>query len=127
MRIKGILFEHGKDNYELWQGFQLTEEELDAIMNILEKHQKEGRSVSGDGRKVAKSIIDGYITKKQAKEFYTNLREICFENKNTSNQGIMCETHIADLMGISEERANAFCTAMIKYGITERQGGKIVV
>ena len=34
---------------------------------------------------------------------------------------------IADHMKIRIEKANAFCNAMIKYGITERANGMIVV
>lgn len=46
-RIAGILFQHGIDDYDLWEGFALTEEEENAIMAILEKHDTEGCSVRG--------------------------------------------------------------------------------
>lgn len=127
MIIKGILFEHGKDNYEMWQGFCLTEKEQSAIMDILNKHQKEGGSVSGNGKQIAKSIVDGYITKKQAKEFYHDLCVTAYGDSGKRCQGVMNVEHIADIMGIEVNKAESFCSAMITYGITERQGGGIVV
>lgn len=45
--IAGILFQHGTDDYDLWEGFDLTEAEENAIMKILEKHDTEGCSVRG--------------------------------------------------------------------------------
>ena len=46
-RIAGILFQHGTDDYDLWEGFDLTEAEANAIMEILAKHDTEGCSVRG--------------------------------------------------------------------------------
>lgn len=46
-RIAGILFQHGTDDYALWEGLHLTEDEENAIMAILEKHDTEGCSVRG--------------------------------------------------------------------------------
>ena len=46
-RIAGILFQHGTDDYDLWEGFALTEAEENAIMEILSKHDTEGCSVRG--------------------------------------------------------------------------------
>jgi hypothetical protein len=46
-RIAGILFQHGEDDYDLWEEFNLTEEEEGVIMAILEKHVTEGCSVRG--------------------------------------------------------------------------------
>lgn len=67
------------------------------------------------------------ITKSMAKEFYRDLCGTAYGNANKTCQGIMSVALIAELMKISMELANEFCTAMIKYGITERQGGGIVV
>ena len=47
IRIASILFQHGTDDYDLWEGFSLTEEEENAIMEILDKHDTEGCSVRG--------------------------------------------------------------------------------
>lgn len=47
VRIAGILFQHGDDDYALWEGFNLTEEEEEAIWAILSKHDTEGCSVRG--------------------------------------------------------------------------------
>lgn len=67
------------------------------------------------------------ITKTQAQEFYRDLCGTVYGNANKNSQGIMSVGLIADHMRISIEKANAFCNAMIKYGVTERQGGKVVV
>lgn len=47
IRISGILFQHGDDDYALWEGFNLTEAEENAIWEILSKHDTEGCSVRG--------------------------------------------------------------------------------
>lgn len=47
IRIAGILWQHGDDDYALWEGFSLTEEEEEIIANILFKHDTEGSSVRG--------------------------------------------------------------------------------
>ena len=47
VRIVGVLFQHGDDDYDLWEGFNLTEEEEEAIWAILSKHDTEGCSVRG--------------------------------------------------------------------------------
>lgn len=47
VRIAGILWQHGDDNYTLWEGFSLTKEEEETITNILFKHDTEGCSVCG--------------------------------------------------------------------------------
>ena len=47
VRIAGVLFRHGDDDYALWEGFNLTEEEEEIIANILFKHDTEGCSVRG--------------------------------------------------------------------------------
>ena len=67
------------------------------------------------------------ITKENAKEFYRDLCGTVYGNANKNCHGIMSVGLIADRMKISIEKANMFCNAMIKYGITERQGGMIVV
>ena len=67
------------------------------------------------------------ITKPQAEEFYRDLCGTVYGDSSKNSQGIMSVGLIADHMRISIERANAFCNAMIRYGVTERQGGKVVV
>ena len=42
IRIAGILWQHGDNNYALWEGFNLTEEEEEIITNILSRHDTEG-------------------------------------------------------------------------------------
>lgn len=67
------------------------------------------------------------ITKGNAEEFYRDLCETVYGNSNKVSQGVMSIELIANRMKISIENANRFCEAMIKYRITERQGGGIVV
>lgn len=47
IRIAGILWQHGDNDYALWEGFNLTEEEEEIIANILFRHDTEGCSVYG--------------------------------------------------------------------------------
>lgn len=56
IRISGIIFEHGKDNYGLWEGFSLTEEEESEIWKILMRHDTEGCSVRGTRKEIAEEI-----------------------------------------------------------------------
>lgn len=67
------------------------------------------------------------ITKPQAEEFYRDLCVTVYGDSAKNSQGVMSIALIADHMKISIEKANAFCNAMIKYGITERQNGMVVV
>lgn len=67
------------------------------------------------------------ITKEQAQGFYNDLIGTVYGDSTKVCGGVMPVELIADRMGISFEKANDFCNAMIKYGITERQGGMIVV
>ena len=67
------------------------------------------------------------ITKPQATEFYRDLCGTVYGNANKNSQGIMNIPMIAHHMSISIDRAEEFCNAMIKFGITEKQGGMIVV
>lgn len=67
------------------------------------------------------------ITKENAKEFYRDLCGTVYGNANKNCHGIMSVGLIADHMRISIEKANDFCNAMVKYGITEKTNGMIVV
>ena len=52
--ITGIIFEHGKDDYGLWQGFVLSEEDENAIWKILQKYDTQGCSVRGKQKEIKK-------------------------------------------------------------------------
>ena len=82
-------------------------------------------------RKVTKVIIavlrENKITESQAKAFYRNLCGTVYGNSNKNCCGIMPVSLVADHMNISFEKANQFCDAMIKYGITERADGMIII
>ena len=54
--IAGILFQHSNDDYALWEGLNLTEEEENAIWEILSKHDTEGCSVCGSYNQI---IVEG--------------------------------------------------------------------
>ncbi len=55
-RISGIIIEHGKDDFGYWEGFYLTEEEENAIWDILRKHDTEGYSIRGTQKEIAEEI-----------------------------------------------------------------------
>lgn len=55
-RISGIIFEHGNDDFGLWEGFNLSEEDENAIWNILSKYDTEGCSVRGTRKEIAEEI-----------------------------------------------------------------------
>lgn len=55
-KISGIIFEHGKDDFGIWEGFCLTEEEEKSICEILTKHDTEGWSVRGTRNEITEEI-----------------------------------------------------------------------
>lgn len=72
-------------------------------------------------------IPETEITREQATAFYNDLCSTVYGDSNKVCGGVMSVELIANRMGISFEKANDFCDAMIKYRITEKQGGMIVV
>lgn len=55
-RIVGIVMEHGDNDFGYWEGFYLTEDEENAIWNILNKHDIEGCSLRGTRKEIAEEI-----------------------------------------------------------------------
>lgn len=47
IKTAGILWQHGDNDYVLWEGFNLTEEEENIIWEVLSRHDTEGYSVRG--------------------------------------------------------------------------------
>lgn len=47
MKICAIIFQHGKNDHELWSGFSLSKEDENKIMDILEKYNTDGCSARG--------------------------------------------------------------------------------
>lgn len=58
IKISGIIFEHGKDDFGLWEGFYLTEEDENIIWNILKKYDTEGCSIRGTKKEIAEELGD---------------------------------------------------------------------
>ena len=56
--ICGIIFQHGADDYGLWEGVYLTEEEERIISEILARHDTEGCSIRGTRKEIAKEIME---------------------------------------------------------------------
>lgn len=56
IRISGIIFEHGTNDYGFWGGFSLTEDEENQIMEILMNHDTEGCSIRGTRKEIAEEI-----------------------------------------------------------------------
>ena len=54
--ISGIIFQHGNDDYGLWEGFHLSKEDEDAIQKILMKYDTEGYSVRGTRKQIEKEM-----------------------------------------------------------------------
>ena len=77
-RISGIVFEHGKDDYGLWEGFDLSPEDESAIWQILEKYNDRGCSVRG----TRKDIADEINGTDQWKEGYAQALKDFSENVN---------------------------------------------
>lgn len=71
--------------------------------------------------------MNNAITKGMAAEFYRDLCGTVYGDANKNLQGIMSVELIAYHMKTSVERAAELCNAMIKYGITERSNGMIIV
>ena len=82
-------------------------------------------------RKVGKilkaTLKEGKITKQQAKNFYKDLCGTVYGNENQNCCGIMPVALIADHMNVSIEKANLYCNAMVRHGITGRANGMIIV
>lgn len=57
--IHGIIFEHGDDDYGLWEGFNLSKEDADTIQQILSKYDTEGCSVRGTRKEIATEMGEG--------------------------------------------------------------------
>ena len=55
-RIVGIVIEHGSNDFGYWEGFNLTEDEENQIMEILMKHDTEGCSIRGTRKEIAEEI-----------------------------------------------------------------------
>lgn len=68
------------------------------------------------------------ITAEQAREFWRDFMGTVWRDPECKiTHGIMSPYLVADHMGITEEKAEAFLWACVEYGITERQGGAFVV
>ena len=46
--IKAIVFEHGKNDFEIWSNFSLSDTDEKAIFEILKNYETMGESVRGD-------------------------------------------------------------------------------
>ncbi len=55
-RISGIIFKHGVDDYDLWEGFVFSEEDEKAIWKILMKYETEGGSVRGTRKEIKEEM-----------------------------------------------------------------------
>ena len=56
VRIIGIMSEYDDGTVGYWDGFYLTEEEQNAILDILSKHDTEGYSVRGNLEEIRNEI-----------------------------------------------------------------------
>ena len=56
IKITGIIIKHGKNDYGLWEGFNLSEEDQNTIQQILMKYDTEGYSVRGTREEIAREM-----------------------------------------------------------------------
>ena len=54
--INRIIFKHGEDDFELWEGFSLSAEEKRQITEILSRHETSGCSVRGSKTDILEEI-----------------------------------------------------------------------
>ena len=54
--INRIIFKHGEDDFELWEGFSLSAEEKRQITEILSRHETGGCSVRGSKTDILEEI-----------------------------------------------------------------------
>lgn len=57
-KIEGIVYKHGKDDYEYCDGFNLTTQEEGDIERIVSNHRLEGFSVRGKKDDILKEIVE---------------------------------------------------------------------
>lgn len=56
IKITGVIIKHGKNDYGLWEGFNLSEEDENIIQQILIKYDTEGYSVRGTREEIAREM-----------------------------------------------------------------------
>lgn len=56
VKIDGIIFKRGEDDYGLCEGFCLSEEDENAIQQILSKYEAEGSTVRGTRKQIAEEM-----------------------------------------------------------------------
>ena len=54
--INRIIFKHGEDDFDLWEGFSLSAEEKRQITEILSRHETGGCSVRGSKTDILEEI-----------------------------------------------------------------------
>lgn len=57
-RIYAIIFEHGENDYGIWEGFSLSEEDENIIYSILSKYDTQGCSLRGTRKEIAKEFAE---------------------------------------------------------------------
>ena len=62
IKISGIIFEHGKNDFRLWKGFILSDEDVNTIQTILAKYDTEGCFVRGTKTEIAKEFSNETVT-----------------------------------------------------------------
>lgn len=56
VKLNAIIFKHGNDDVELWEGFSLSPEEEKQIREILLRHETEGCSVRGSKKDIIEEM-----------------------------------------------------------------------
>ena len=56
IKINGLIFNHGSNDYSLWKDFNLLEADEMAILMILSKYETDGYSIRGTKKQIAKDF-----------------------------------------------------------------------
>jgi hypothetical protein len=65
--------------------------------------------------------------KKKYNEMYRDIKGMLYGDVNHSASGIISDSKIAELLKVTVDRATEIRTKIVHYGISERQGGGLVV
>lgn len=68
------------------------------------------------------------VTKEQARAFWRDLRgSFGYEPDGNDTHGVVTAKHVAEKLGISEEKANAYLWACVWHGFSDRASGRFVI
>lgn len=91
---------------------------------IIDKSEYQDFDIWFTDMKKSRLFVPDVITEGQAKEFF---RDVCGVFHTSGSDAVVSYELIAERMNLTVERVINFCRACFCYGITERQGGGVVI